>query len=174
MLLNINIVKEAAKRLLLSALMDELEDRDTKASLPDEYRYKDGTKGIVYNNMNTFVGYLMQDEAELIMFVMGKYIGAIGAAWHNDVGLVFSHAGWLEDEEDAGLVLYRLIMSCWGHGVGIGDDHSEGFAKAKGVLDKYHPDDPMEEAPTHFDEHESFLEPIISCHLDYAEEAATE
>jgi hypothetical protein len=153
MLITIPVIKKAAKRLLRSLVLDEIEDRDSEMTLPRKYK----------GDVDKFVDFLMKKEIEGIMYFMGEYMGMIGAGWGNDAGLVFYHAGLLEDEDEAALVLYRVIMACWGHGIGIGDDHAEHFNKAKAILDKY-AKEPMEETPGHFDNSE-FHNAVVTQHL---------
>lgn len=155
MLLTIDIVKKAARRLLLLATVSEIEDRDTNQRLPDAYE----------DNPEGFVNYLLTVEGEKIMFIMGRVVGAVSAGWKNDVGLVFHHAGLLDDEDDAALALHRLLASCFGHGIGLADDHDAAFQKAKAVLDRYNGNHPMQYTPAHFDQHESLTNPIISGYL---------
>ncbi len=94
------------------------------------------------------------------MFIMGKMIGEISNAWKVDVGLVFYHMGIIDDVDQAGDTLYRLIMSCFGHGISISLD--EEFDKAMDILKSEH-----DVSPVSFDQHEMFVSELVEPELVY-------
>jgi len=71
------------------------------------------------------------DEVEL-RCIMQRYIGRIEAAWQSSIGLAFYHMG-LSDAQ-ATDALYRLVMSCIGHGIGIEDDYAAELNRARSIL----------------------------------------
>jgi hypothetical protein len=82
--------------------------------------------------------------------------------------------GLQDDEELQAELLYRLIMSCWGHGIGIDDDSNiaEAFDKAGRILCNVVTDQGkrLKRHPTDFDQHCSFTDPLVSEHLIYKEQ----
>lgn len=157
MLLGWETVNNAARRLLRMHLLDEVEDADATMALPEG------------KTVDDIVDEVMKGSPEKVHFVMGKWIGAIDHAWGNDVGLVLHHMG-LERQEEKDEVLYVLIMSCWGHGVGIGDDYSKAFAEASEKL-KPHGWTKLEESPCEFCQHSdlTFLDEYLETAPKYLE-----
>jgi len=168
MLLDKDTILEAAKLLLTVTILDELEDVDSHASLPEGMSFSDD-----------LAGFIIENHTDDVMLVMGYYIGAIGEAWKSgvgptDIGLVFYHMGLQNEDELQAELLYRLIMSCWGHGIGIDDDSNiaEAFDKAGGILCNAWGDQGkrFDRSPTNFDQHCSFTDPLVSPHLIYGDE----
>lgn len=160
MLLTLEAVRVAAELLIIAAIMDEVEDRDSALTVPPGREVKELAYQILYL------------EEDTVMYTMGRYVGAISNAWGHDVGLVFHHMGLLhpnlasvdEINDRVGRVLYRLIMSCWGHGIGIGDDHGDEFEKANSILNRLS-GKTMAESPVDFDQHETWTGVFVENHL---------
>jgi hypothetical protein len=109
-------------------------------------------------------------------------IGAIGQAWGHEVGLVFYHMN-LRDSESQHEPLYRLLMSCFGHGIAIDDDGPSGpmataFDQAGLILCNIgHTPDKMadqgkrfDHSPVLFDQNTSFVDPLVAQHLQYEDD----
>jgi len=122
---NVNTLKLAVRDLAVASVLDELEDRDAHAALPK-----------IHKDARSLVdGAVMADANTLLELVanVGEIIGAVSVAWQQDVWLVFYHMGLRTDEEQAD-ALFCLIMSVFGHGIGLDDDHSEMLAHAEWTL----------------------------------------
>ena len=122
---NVNTLKLAVRDLAVASVLDELEDRDAHAALPK-----------IHKDARSLVdGAVMADANTLLELVanVGEIIGAVSVAWQQDVWLVFYHMGLRTDEEQAD-ALFCLIMSVFGHGIGLDDDHSEMLAHAERTL----------------------------------------
>ena len=63
-------------------------------------------------------------EEELLPIAEG-YLKTIGEHWGVPVVEVFKRAGWLDDGTDVSLRLYRLLMNCLGHGIGLWDEPAD-------------------------------------------------
>jgi len=63
-------------------------------------------------------------EEELLPIAEG-YLKTIGEYWNVPVVEVFKRAGWLDDGTDVSLRLYRLLMNCLGHGIGLWDEPAD-------------------------------------------------
>ena len=63
-------------------------------------------------------------EEELLPIAEG-YLTTIGEYWGVSVVEVFKRAGWLDDGTDVSLRLYRLLMNCLGHGIGLWDEPAD-------------------------------------------------
>jgi hypothetical protein len=63
-------------------------------------------------------------EEELLPIAEG-YLKTIGEYWGVPVVEVFRRAGWLDDDTDVSLRLYRLFMNCLGHGIGLWDEPAD-------------------------------------------------
>ena len=63
-------------------------------------------------------------EEELVPIAEG-YLKTIGEYWGVPVVEVFKRAGWLDDGTDVSLRLYRLLMNCLGHGIGLWDEPAD-------------------------------------------------
>jgi len=105
----------------------------------------------------------VEKHAHTILLEVGRGLGAIGAAWGHDVGLVFYHAGLIDDAADP---LYYLLMGCYGHGVCLGDNHEGALERAEGVLGSLIPVT-FEPVPCHLDD--SWLNEIVAEEEDTAE-----
>lgn len=165
MLLPLSVVRAAAQMLLNSAILDEVEDVDSHAAFREPYVVASGIVGgkiHVHESVEKTAEAILTHDESLVMFVMGTYIGAISKGWGISLGLVFYHMGILASEDEAAKVLYRLIMSCWGHGIGIDDDHSNEFDQACGILQIKR--DP---SPADFDQHESWTTVLVENYLKY-------
>jgi hypothetical protein len=104
-------------------------------------------------------------------YILGKYIGAIGQAWSVDVGLVLYHMGLGDKPEEAGAMLYRLIMSCWGHGIALDDDTdtAKAFEKACQILNINYAGDKRLASPVRLDDSE-FKSELVMPFLEYPEQ----
>ena len=164
MLLSREVILAAARSLLEMAIGNEIEDDDANASLPEEYDCADDLAEFIIEN----------HEADVLL-TMGCMIGAIGQAWGSEIGLVFHHMEGLDDEAQSS-ALYRLIMSCFGHGIGIDDDGPSGpmasaFDNAGKILCNVAGDQGkrFKPSPTDFDQHQHFTSELVDRHLVYAE-----
>jgi len=108
------------------------------------------------------VAAIVEKHAHTILLEIGRGLGAIGAAWGHDVGLVFYHAELLDDAADP---LYYLLMGCYGHGVCLGDNHEGALERAEGVLGSIFPVT-FKPVPCHLDD--SWLHEIVSEEEDTA------
>ena len=77
-------------------------------------------------------------------------------------------------EEVQASALYRLIMSCFGHGIAIDDDGPNGpmataFEKAGSILRRWAKVKHFDHSPCHFDQHQHFTCVLVDRHLVYAE-----
>ena len=152
MLLDTDTVMAAAELLLEVAVRDQIEDRtdtDWLYDLPEHYK----------GDIHRFMEDVRTKEGEAIAYLMGRYVGAIGQAWGSNVGLVFHHMGLAHGDETEARALYLLIMSCWGHGIGLDDDHADMLQRARRVLNI-----PLPECPCRFDDSE-FKDRILGDHL---------
>lgn len=163
MLLSREVILTAARSLLEMAIANEIEDDDAKASLPEDYACADDLAEFIVEN----------HEPE-VMLTMGYMIGAISQAWGSGIGLVFHHMVLAEDEQSS--ALYRLIMSCFGHGIGIDDDGPSGpmataFDNAGRILCNSAGDQGkrFKPSPTDFDQHQHFTSELVDRHLVYDE-----
>ncbi len=122
---NINTLKLAVRDLAVASVLDELEDRDAHVSLPESH-----------DDFRLFVDeVVMADDDTLLELVanVGEIIGAVSVVWQQDVWLVLYHMGLRTDEAQAN-ALYYLVMSVFGHGIGLDDDHNEMLALAEQKL----------------------------------------
>lgn len=122
---NVNTLKLAVRDLAVASVLDELEDRDAHAALPK-----------IHKDARSFVDEVVmantETQLELVANV-GEIIGAVSVAWQQDVWLVFYHMGLRTDKQQAN-ALYNLVMSVFGHGIGLDDDHGEMLARAERTL----------------------------------------
>ena len=122
---NVNALKLAVRDLAIASVFDELEDCDAHASLPESQE-----------DARSFVDEVVMADANVVLELvanLGEIIGAVSVAWQQDVWLVFYHMGLRTDEEQAN-ALYYLVMSVFGHGISLDDDHSEMLARAEQKL----------------------------------------
>ena len=122
---NVKTLRLAVRELAIASVLDELEDRDSHALLPDDY-----------DDAQSFVDEAVMDNPDILLELVanvGEIVGAVAAAWQQDVWLVFYHMGLRTDEEQAD-ALYYLVMSVFGHGIGLDDDHSEMLSRAERIL----------------------------------------
>lgn len=144
---NVNTLKLAVRDLAVASVLDELEDQDAHAALPKSHK-----------DVRSFVDEaVMADVNTLLELVanVGEIIGAVTVAWQQDVWLVFYHMGLRTDEEQA-YALYYLVMSVFGHGIGLDDDHGEMLSRAERILHGSFP----AYTGVHRDEYCCFTDPI--------------
>ena len=167
MLLKKEAITQAARDLLVLSIEEEIENgaEFIPADVPDETHCA-----------NSLADGIIENHADDVMFAMGFMIGSISQAWGHDVGLVFYHMG-LEDADDQAEPLYRLLMSCFGHGIAIDDDGPSGpmataFDKAGEKLLNIVKDAGarFDHSPCNFDQHTTFVDPLVSPHLNYKDE----
>tara|TARA_Y100000034_G_scaffold127470_1_gene180290 strand:- start:86 stop:592 length:507 start_codon:yes stop_codon:yes gene_type:complete len=168
MLLAKDAILAAARDLLIHAIQDEIEDVDANASLPGD----DDNQ----HTVDSLADGIIENHADDVLLTMGLMIGAIGQAWGSEVGLVFYHMD-LRDADDQAEPLYRLIMSCIGHGIAIDDDGPSGpmataFDNAGRILCNVVGDKGkrFDHSPVNFDQHQHFTNPLITDHLIYPDE----
>jgi hypothetical protein len=130
---NVNTLKLTVRDLAIASVLDELEDGDSHASLPEGH---DDPKSFVDE-------VVMTDQDTLLELVanVSEIIGAVAAVWQQDVWLVFYHMGLRTDKKQAD-ALYCLVMSVFGHGIGLDDDHSQMLARAERKLHGSFPSSP--------------------------------
>jgi hypothetical protein len=166
MLLEPEIVLEAARELLRHAIVDVVEDEDSTAALCDGDDVYDLTNRII------------SDHRDRVLYVMGYLVGRISEAWGCDVALVFHHMGLanhlLDDTQQVDM-LYRLLMSCFGHGIAIDDDGPRGLrAKAFDAAGKkllnlsQDAGNRFDPTPLYFEMHSSFVDELVTEHLRYS------
>ena len=122
---NVKTLRLAVRDLAIASVLDELEDRDSHALLPDGY-----------DDAQSFVDETVMDNPDILLELVanvGEIVGAVAAAWQQDVWLVFYHMGLRTDKQQAN-ALYYLVMSVFGHGIGLDDDHSEMLTRAERIL----------------------------------------
>jgi len=122
---NVNTLKLTVRDLAVASVLDELEDRDAHASLPEGHK-----------DPRSFVDEAVMADANTLLELVanvGEIIGAVSVAWQQDVWLVFYHMGLRTDKQQAN-ALYYLVMSVFGHGIGLDDDHSEMLTRAERIL----------------------------------------
>jgi len=122
---NVNTLKLAVRDLAVASVLDELEDHDAHASLPKSHK-----------DARSFVDEAVMSDANTLLELVanvGEIIGAVAAAWQQDVWLVFYHMGLRTDKQQAN-ALYYLVMSVFGHGIGLDDDHGEMLSRAERIL----------------------------------------
>lgn len=172
-LLNRLAIERTAELLLLDAIENEIENGAT---------IKDDGTGDPHSPDSLADGIVENDTAD-VMLTMGYMIGSISQAWGHDVGLVFYHMGLRVEgnpnfrngeTDDQSNALYRLIMSCLGHGIALDDDgpsgpRAEGLDNAGKVLLNVVNDTGkrFDASPTNFDS--SIITDLVTQYLDYPE-----
>ena len=154
---NVNTLKLAVRDLAVASVLDELDDRDSHASLPE-----------THEDPKSFVDEVVMADADTLLELVanvGEIIGAVATVWQQDVWLVFYHMGLRTDEAQAD-ALYYLVMSVFGHGIGLDDDHSEMLAHAERKLHGSFPASP----DVYRDQYCCLTDPI-SYLLEYADAA---
>ncbi len=122
---NVNTLKLVVRDLAIASVLDELEDHDAHASLPEGHK-----------DTRSFVDEAVMGDANTLLELVanvGEIIGAVSVAWQQDVWLVFYHMGLRADKQQAN-ALYYLIMSVFGHGIDLDDDHGEMLSHAEQKL----------------------------------------
>lgn len=122
---NVNTLKLAVRDLAVASVLDELEDQDAHAALPKSHK-----------DPRSFVDEAVMADANTLLELVanvGEIIGAVSVAWQQDVWLVFYHMGVRTDKQQAN-ALYYLVMSVFGHGIGLDDDHGEMLSRAEWIL----------------------------------------
>ena len=122
---NVNTLRLAVRDLAVASVLDEVDDPDSRASLPE-----------TYEDPKSFVDEVVMADADTLLELVanvGEIIGAVATVWQQDVWLVFYHMGLRTDEAQAD-ALYYLVMSVFGHGIGLDDDHSEMLPHAEQKL----------------------------------------
>jgi hypothetical protein len=154
---NVNTLKLAVRDLAVASVLDELDDRDSHASLPE-----------THEDPKSFVDEVVMADADTLLELVanvGEIIGAVAAVWQQDVWLVFYHMGLRTDESQAD-ALYYLVMSIFGHGIGLDDDHGEMLAHAERQLHGSF----LASPEVHRDQYCCFTDPI-SYLLEYTDAA---
>lgn len=143
MLISMKVAKEVAEDFIFDLIRSEMEDPDSGAE------FKSSGPG----DCRELARHIMKKDGERVMYLFGQIIGQITEAWGHDAGLVLHHMGVLADDDEAVKVLYRLVMGCSGHGIGIDDDHGEEFQKASDTLTTIgdRKGTPLESHPMDFD-----------------------
>ena len=151
---NANTLKLAVRDLAVASVLDELEDQDAHAALPESHK-----------DARSFVDEAVMCDANTLLELVanvGEIIGAVSVAWQQDVWPVFYHMGLRTDRQQAN-ALYYLIMSVFGHGIGLDDDHSEMLSRAERILGGSFP-----ACTGVYREQYCCITDPISCLLDYA------
>ena len=157
MMLQTETIMNAARDLLECAILDLADDADGGTTFSEELA-----------SAGEVVARVLGENAVEVAAVVGRLVGRIEQAWGHEAGLVFYHMGLTGDQQaDA---LYRVLMSCMGHGIGIEDHWSEEFDNAGRILRNIGEDKGarLDGCPMHFDGG-SDLEPLFYEYLVFEE-----